>query len=75
MINNFMGMGHEGIFVLVVIVVIGIVIYLIPTFLALSRRKHQLLAICLLNIFAGWTGIGWLAALIWAALEDKKPVV
>jgi len=49
----------------------GTIVYFLPTIIALAMRKKQRLAIILLNIFGGWTGIGWLVALIWAAIKEK----
>jgi hypothetical protein len=49
-----------------------LVLYLLPSFIALARHKRQILAICLINLFAGWTAIGWFAALIWAAIVEKS---
>ena len=44
-------------------------IYMLPTIIGL--HKHNALAIFLLNVFLGWTGIGWVAALIWSVLKLK----
>jgi ABC-type transport system involved in cytochrome c biogenesis permease component len=38
----------------------------LPTFIALARHHHNSLAIFALNLLLGWTGIGWIAALIWS---------
>lgn len=51
---------------LVYIVVIG-VLYFIPYGIARTRRHPSTTGIGLLNLLTGWTGLGWLAALIWAA--------
>lgn len=48
-------------------------IYLLPTFIAALRDTPNFLFIVLANIFGGWTGIGWLGCLIWAAVDSKKP--
>ncbi len=37
-----------------------------PTIIALARHHHNSLAIFALNLLLGWTGIGWIAALIWS---------
>lgn len=29
------------------------------------------MAICMLNLFLGWTFVGWVAALIWAIYKEK----
>jgi hypothetical protein len=43
-------------------------LYFLPTILAV-RRGHHVTGILLLNLFFGWTGIGWFAMLLWAALS------
>ena len=43
-------------------------IYFLPTIIGLHKRNA--LAICILNGFLGLTGVGWVAALIWAVLKD-----
>jgi hypothetical protein len=48
------------------IVLVGLFIYLIPTIVAFRRGHASRAGICILNIVAGWSGIGWLASLIWA---------
>ena len=45
---------------------IVVVIYFLPSLLALGRGHLSALAIFLLNLFLGWTVIGWLFALIWS---------
>jgi hypothetical protein len=47
-------------------------LYFLPTLLAV-RRGHGVLPILLLNLFFGWTGIGWLAMLIWALCSYPYP--
>ncbi len=43
-----------------------LVLYFVPSVVA-SRRNHPNLGtISLLNIFTGWTGIGWLVVMVWA---------
>ena len=50
------------------IVVIAIGIYIIPTIVACKKGHPQKLAIALLNIFLGWTFIGWIGCLIWSVI-------
>ncbi|RSK29885.1 superinfection immunity protein [Hymenobacter metallilatus] len=49
-------------------ILVGI-LYFLPTVLA--RKKSKSTQIFLLNLLAGWTGIGWIGALIWALSSDK----
>ncbi len=56
---------------LIIVVVIAAVIYFLPSFIALRRRYHNATAILVLNIFLGWTFLGWVAALVWASTEPR----
>ena len=63
------GLGTPEIILLIgAILLLGL--FVIPILIA--RKKKHFLAILLLDIFLGWTGIGWLAALIWAILSPPK---
>lgn len=44
----------------------GVCLYFLPALVAGSRKHRQVLAILVLNLFGGWTGFGWIAALVWA---------
>jgi hypothetical protein len=52
----------------------GFVMYFLPSIIALIRSKRDTVAILLLNLFLGWSVIGWIVALVWAAKHDT-PVV
>ncbi len=43
-------------------------LYFLPTIIA-ANRGHSVAGILLLNLFLGWTGIGWIALLLWALLS------
>lgn len=47
------------------------VIYFLPTIIV-SRRGHAAGGFAVLNLFFGWTGIGWLALLLWALLSAPR---
>jgi len=49
-----------------IIVLIVIVPYFLPTLIAVLREHHNRLPIFLLNFFLGWTFIGWVASLVWS---------
>lgn len=44
--------------------------YMLPWAIAATRRKSNSAAIGLLTFLAGWTGIGWLMALVMACLAE-----
>jgi hypothetical protein len=54
---------------------IGFVMYFLPTIIALIKSKRDTVAILLLNLFLGWSVIGWIIALVWAAKTDVPAVV
>lgn len=47
-------------------------IYFLPTIVALNKSAPQVDAICILNLFLGWTLLGWVVALVWAVAEPKR---
>ncbi len=59
--------------VIIIMVIVGIVFYFIPSLIALLRGKKNLLAIIALNFFLGWSLIGWVVALVWSLSSDYKP--
>ena len=48
------------------IFVIVLIFYFLPSFNAMSRKHKNRDAILLVNLFFGWTVLGWLIALIWS---------
>jgi hypothetical protein len=46
--------------------------YVFPSIIAWHRDHHQKVAILLLNLLLGWTVLGWIGALIWAATATKE---
>lgn len=57
---------------LILLIIFGAPAYFVPTIVAVVRHAKQKLAIILLNIFAGWTIIGWIAALVWSIIGQKE---
>ena len=54
----------------IIILLIMIAIYFLPTIYAISQKKENSGAIFILNLFLGWTFIGWVVALVWSACKD-----
>jgi len=55
------------------LVLILALIYFLPTFIAYSRGHKNTLAIFILDLFLGYTLVGWVGALIWAVYNGDKP--
>lgn len=58
---------------LAILLIIGI--YLIPTIIAVCRKAYHTAAAIIVNVFLGWTFIGWVVALILSLLNapTKNP--
>jgi len=51
---------------------VGVIfLYFLPSFMARGKKHYS--GIEILNIFLGWTGLGWVLALIWAVSDEDKP--
>lgn len=59
-------------FDLVAFVIIAMVVTLTPGFIALARNHRNAGAIAVLCVVLGWTGIGWLIALVWAFTNNVE---
>ncbi|TCT87612.1 superinfection immunity protein [Pseudomonas sp. LP_4_YM] len=57
----------------IVLFFIAVIIYFLPSFNASSRKHPNTSSIVLLNLFLGWTLIGWVASLVWSASSIAKP--
>lgn len=51
-----------------------VALYFLPWIVAYQRDHHQCNSIALLNLFLGWTFIGWVAALVWSASALRSEV-
>lgn len=49
-------------------------LYLLPTFEAWKKGHTNLTAIALINVFLGWSLIGWVAAIVWA-FKRPEPAI
>jgi hypothetical protein len=56
--------------ILLVLLTVATLGYLLPATVAYWRGKKNFLAIAVLNVFLGWTLIGWVIALVWASMHD-----
>ena len=55
-----------------VLIILAIVLYFLPYFNAKSRKHSKVEGIALLNLFLGWTLLGWVGALIWSVSENNN---
>ncbi len=55
-----------------IILLVSLVVYFVPCFIALVRDHEQKGWIIMICLFTGWTGIGWLVALAWSFLSQRR---
>lgn len=55
------------------VIIIGFLIYFIPAFVA--KGNNNFTTVLIINIFFGWTLLGWVVALILAFSDSRAPVV
>ena len=53
----------------------GFVLYFLPAIIGFARGKRDAVSILVLNLFLGWTAIGWVIALIWALRQDALVLI
>ena len=51
--------------------ILGVNIYFIPAYVVWWRQKKAKWLIFLVNLFLGWTVIGWIGSLVWAVIPDS----
>lgn len=60
--------------VFLIMCVVGIAFYFLPTGIATLRSHPNVMAIFLINFLLGWICLGWIIALIWSvtAIDSHK---
>ena len=59
---------------IIVGLLLGVLLYFLPSIV--GRHKTNATAIFMLNLFLGWTFLGWVLALVWACTKDSaQPVL
>lgn len=45
-----------------------VILYFVPFMVAAARDHDAYIAVLIANALVGWTGIGWIACMVWAGL-------
>jgi hypothetical protein len=53
-------------------IVFPIALYFLPTIVANSRGVRSAAGVFVLNLFLGWTLVGWVVALAWAVSGETR---
>jgi hypothetical protein len=54
------------------VVLAALGLYFLPAIIAANRNHHNALAIFALNLFLGWSFLGWVIAFVWACTRVEK---
>lgn len=52
---------------------VAVSLYMLPAIIAYKRYHNNGACIALVNLFFGWSVLGWLAALIWSLSANVQP--
>ncbi|WP_255448362.1 superinfection immunity protein [Telmatospirillum sp. J64-1] len=63
----------EPLLFLLMALALGLIIYFIPTVIAIERKHPSWGSVIAVNIFLGWTLLGWVAALAWSLTGISRP--
>jgi len=55
-------------FVILLLLAFLLTVYFLPTIYAKMHKHPQIEAIFVVNLFLGWTLVGWVIALAWSAI-------
>lgn len=64
--------GIVGNLVAIVAVAVSGGLYALPTLIAWRRKSRDVMAIGALNLFLGWTFVGWVIALVWSLRASDR---
>ncbi len=56
-----------------VMLVVLVLLYVLPTMLAWKRQSRRRWTITAINLLAGWTGIGWIVAMVLTFSYEPPP--
>ena len=55
---------------LILLVIVLAPLYFLPSIVAFKRQHPHKGTILAVNLFLGWTQIGWIVAMVWAFVRD-----
>lgn len=56
----------------VIAIILGVLLYILPSIIAFKRGHQNAVAILAVNILLGWTFLGWVAAFVWSVTAIHK---
>lgn len=62
--------GLFALLVTMVLIIAIIAFYFLPAIIAFNRKHNNAAAILVLNLFLGWTFLGWVVCCVWAFTDN-----
>lgn len=56
----------------ILLLLLGAAVYFLPAIVSMGRDHKNSVSITVLNLFLGWTLIGWVGALVWAFSDNVE---
>ena len=60
-----------GVVLLLLAMIVGALFYFLPSLIAIFRSHRNWGAIAVVNLFFGWTFVGWVIALAWSVTGQR----
>jgi hypothetical protein len=64
--------SHSGGIFALAGLIFSLLVYFIPSIIAIKRKHNNSVSILILNIFLGWTFLGWVLALVWSFTDNVR---
>ena len=64
-------MDKQSVFILFGVLIFVWIVF-IPTYIAYYKKKQNRFAIFILNLFLGWTFVGFVVALVWSLTKEPE---
>lgn len=64
--------GSAAMLVWAIWIACGVGFYFLPTYEANLRRQPNMTSIVVLNVFLGWTLVGWVVAMVWGCADRQS---
>ena len=64
-----------GVIMVLALFAVGAYLYFVPAIVAHKRKHPSFTGILLVDLFFGWTLVGWVGALVWAVTNNNKTVI
>jgi Superinfection immunity protein len=65
-------MSAMAVITYLIVLVVGVLLYLLPTLVASRRNARNMGSVAVINILLGWTVIGWVVALAMAVADTGR---